>query len=116
MKKELFSIFVLFSMLYSQERADFIDDLEYGKRLYEDPRGISCQKCHGAKGEGEVIATYRSKGYFKELVAPRINNLPLEDFAKNINKNKGVMPKYYLTEKEINAIYKYLTQNSKAQN
>lgn len=108
MKKELLSILVLFSMLSSQEKADFIDDLEYGKRLYEDPRGISCQKCHGANGEGSVIATYRSKGYLKELVAPRINNLTLEDFAKNINKSKGVMPKYYLTEKEISAIYKYL--------
>lgn len=108
MKKELFCILTLFSFLFSQEKADFIDDLEYGRRLYEDPRGISCKKCHGAKGEGKVIATYRSKGYLKELVAPSINNLTLEAFAKDINKSKGVMPKYYLTEKEINAIYKYL--------
>ena len=100
MKKELFSIFIFASILCSQEKADFIDDLEYGKRLYEDPRGISCQKCHGAKGEGGIIATYRSKGHLKELIAPPINNLTAENFAKNTNKSKGVMPKYYLTEKE----------------
>lgn len=111
MKKKLFLTLALTSFIPAQEKADFIDDLEYGKRLYADPRGISCQKCHGNKGEGGVIATYRSKGHLKELVAPRINNLDLNAFSKNINKSKGMMPKYYLTEKEINAIYKYL--NSK---
>lgn len=111
MKKKLFSTLALISLAMAQEKADFIDDLEYGKRLYADPRGISCQKCHGSKGEGGVIATYRSKGNLKELIAPSINNLTLEEFAKNINKSKGVMPKYYLTEKEINAIYKYLNSN-----
>lgn len=108
MKKELICILTLLSFSFAQEKADFIDDLEYGKRLYEDPRGIGCKKCHGERGEGKVIATYRSKGYLKELIAPRINNLTLGAFAKDINKSKGVMPKYYLTEKEISAIYKYL--------
>ncbi|GAA7257528.1 c-type cytochrome [Helicobacter pylori] len=111
MKKSLF-ISLFFSLAYTQEKAEFIDDLEYGKRLYENPRGISCQKCHGYKGEGSQIATYRHKGQKKILQAPNIKDLSLEAFlAKFKNsktKNKDVMPFYYLTDQELNAIFRYL--------
>ncbi|WP_034583924.1 c-type cytochrome [Helicobacter pametensis] len=103
--KILLSLFLL-SHLYSQE--DFIDDLEYGKKLYENPRGISCKACHGDKGEGKLIATYKTRNKEKQLFAPSIRHLSYEDFAQNINSSKGVMPKYYLTEKEIEAIFKFL--------
>lgn len=109
MKKCSSLIFLaLFSSSNIEANEDFIDDLEYGKRLYENPRGISCQQCHGARGEGKIIATYKSKGKTKQLLAPQINELSLETMMQNINKSNGVMPKYYLTEKEILAIYKFL--------
>lgn len=110
--KKHFSFLILFalysSLNFARADEDFIDDLEYGKKLYENPRGISCQQCHGDKGEGKVIATYKSKGKTKQLLAPQINDLSLEKMMQNINKSNGVMPKYSLTEKEILAIYKFL--------
>lgn len=111
MKKHFYCLILLAlcsSSSFTRADEDFIDDLEYGKKLYENPRGISCQQCHGAKGEGKIIATYKSKGKTKQLLAPQINNLSLERMMQNINKSNGVMPKYYLTEKEILAIYKFL--------
>lgn len=83
--------------------------LAYGKNLYENPRGISCNKCHGDKGQGSVIAKYKHKGINKTLVAPRINHLSFSDFAKALSKQSGVMPRYYLSNEEIKAIYEYLT-------
>lgn len=109
--KQYFSLLALLTLCFSNSikaNEDFIDDLEYGKRLYENPRGISCQQCHGSKGEGMVIATYKSKGKTKQLLAPQINHLSLQAIMQNINKSNGVMPKYSLTEKEILAIYKFL--------
>lgn len=115
MKKTLL-ISLFLTLTHSQEKAEFIDDLEYGKRLYENPRGISCQKCHGYKGEGSEIATYRHKGQKKALIAPNIRNLSLEAFLakfKNTKtKNKDVMPFYHLTDKELNAIFRYLKNQS----
>lgn len=115
MKKTLL-ISLFLTLIHSQEKAEFIDDLEYGKRLYENPRGISCQKCHGYKGEGSEIATYRHKGQKKTLIAPNIRNLSLEAFLakfKNTKtKNKDVMPFYHLTDKELNAIFRYLKNQS----
>lgn len=107
MKPKSFLLWMIFASILQADE-DFIDDLEYGKRLYENPRGIGCQKCHGDKGKGGIIATYTHRGKIKELYAPQINTLTLEEFAKYINESKGVMPKYYLTPKEILAIYKYL--------
>lgn len=89
---------------------DFIDDIEYGKNLYENPHGISCKKCHGNRGEGMLIANYKHKGKSKKLFAPQINKLSFEEFSQKINNGKSVMPKYYLTDQEILAIYKYLTK------
>lgn len=110
--KKHFSMLILFASyaLLNSAKAneDFIDDLEYGKKLYENPRGISCHQCHGNKGEGKVIATYKSKGKIKQLIAPQINNISLKQMMEAINESKGVMPKYYLTEKEILAIYQFL--------
>lgn len=112
MKKQFPSLCLLGVLVFLttclQAEDDFIDDLEYGKKLYENPRGISCQQCHGQKGEGMIIATYKSKGKLKKLLAPQINHLSLEKMIESVNKSYGVMPKYYLTEKEILAIHKFL--------
>ena len=87
----------------------FITFKEYGKNLYENPRGIGCHHCHGAKGEGSIIAHYKHKGNAKTLSAPAINTLEFSAFAKALDSQKiGVMPRYYLTPKEIQAIYFYL--------
>ena len=61
---------------------DFISKPEYAQMLYQNPRGIGCDKCHGKKGEGMIIAKYKHKGKRKILEAPRINNLTKERFYK----------------------------------
>lgn len=87
----------------------FISFKDYGRNLYENPRGIGCNRCHGKKGEGSVIAHYSHKGKAKTLKAPSIKNLEFGAFMKALRSKKiGVMPTYYLTDKEIEAIYFFL--------
>ena len=105
---------------------DFITNEEYGKMLYENPRGIGCIKCHGKNGKGKLIAKYYiinkdNKKIYKQIVAPEITSIIWENFYLKLKKgvvltdgkyrkiNYGVMPKYeYLTRSEIEAIYFYL--------
>ncbi len=102
----------------------FISNQEYGLMLYNNPRGISCAKCHGSKGKGELIATYidDKTGKKQQLIAPNISNLTWKVFFNKIKYSKilkngkfkvlnySVMPKYdYLTDSEIKAIYDYIT-------
>ena len=86
----------------------FITQIEYGKMLYENPRGIGCVNCHGERGEGRLIAYYSHKNKDKELKGVRINHLGFQEFLRSLQESKKVMPKYYLTKSEIQAIYKYL--------
>lgn len=86
------------------------DVKKYGKHLYENPRGIACDKCHGKQGEGSIIANYKHKGANKTLIAPRINNIELDRFYKALHSQRGIMPIYYLSDDEIVAIYEYLKQ------
>ncbi|WP_295701832.1 cytochrome c [Helicobacter mastomyrinus] len=108
MKKKLI-LSILTSTLFAAQDEHTIRN-EYGKNLYENPRGIACNKCHGNKGEGSVIARYKHKGVEKSLIAPRINNIDYSTFSKALHKQKGVMPSYYLTDEEITAIYMYIYQ------
>lgn len=86
--------------------------------LYENPRGIGCDKCHGKDGKGGVIASYREfnktsgEKYDANLTAPRINTLSPQELADGILDSKGVMPSYFLTTDEIIAIYKYLNKEN----
>jgi len=92
----------------------FITPLEYASQLYKNPRGIGCQHCHGDKGEGKLIAKYIHKGKHKEFRAPAINSLDLQTFFIQLNKRKKGMPRYFLTQKEIKALYFYISEkNSK---
>ncbi|MWV62968.1 c-type cytochrome [Helicobacter saguini] len=91
---------------------DFITANEYGKYLYENPRGISCKSCHGEYGQGEVIAKYIKMEKEVELKAPNITSLSKERFELAINTSKSIMPKYYLTTQEISAIYTYIQSYS----
>ncbi len=88
----------------------FITKFEYGKMLYKNPRGIGCNSCHGQKGEGGLIARYGAKGKSKELSAPRITDVPFENFKKSLNSEHLVMPRYYLTDGELDALYYYLQE------
>nr|WP_181882214.1 cytochrome c [Helicobacter aurati] len=88
----------------------FITQQEYGKQLYNNPRGISCKSCHGEFGKGQQLAQYKHKGKLQEIYAPDITELDISRFKKKLYSNRGVMPKYYLTDSEIEAIYEYITQ------
>jgi mono/diheme cytochrome c family protein len=114
MKRVIFIPILLFSQ-------DFITNLEYGKMLYNNPRGIGCIKCHNNNAKGKVIATYRDKGEKKELVAPNISNVKWNIFFNRLKYSKilkngkfktlyySAMPRYnYLTNSEIKAIYNYI--------
>ena len=98
---------------------NFITEAEYGELLYKNPRGIGCNKCHGEKGEGSLIAKYgefnKTSGeyYDTELVAPAINKLSLQEFADGTLNSKGVMPSYFLTQDEIIILYKFIKDLNK---
>lgn len=94
------------ALFYGTE--SFITMEEYGQELYKNPRGIGCVACHGPRGTGEVIATYKEKGKIKVLRSPDITRLDFKDFYERTLQDKGVMPKYHLTNEEIQAIYLYL--------
>jgi len=83
--------------------------MEYAKMLYSNPRGIGCILCHGKRGEGSVIARYKDKGIQKELIAPAINALSKKSFYKAVKDSDSVMPKYFLTNNEIEVLYFYVT-------
>lgn len=104
---------------------DFITKNEYAKMLYENPRGISCAKCHKNDGSGKFIASYKDIkkkkidgkiGFVeleKKLIAPPINRLLFDEFKKGVMKSKGVMPSYFLTTDEIKILYYYVNKMQK---
>jgi len=102
-------IFVLPFLLCAQE--DFISDFEYGQMLYKNPRGVSCAACHGESGEGKEIIAYRDEAnQTKVLRGADIRNRTLEDLEEKLSRDHPVMPKYYLTDEEVKAIYDYIQQ------
>ncbi|MBT3280175.1 MAG: cytochrome c [Campylobacteraceae bacterium] len=111
-----------FSNLVENNTNSFITDVEYGKMLYFNPRGIGCNLCHGDTGKGKFITSYKHKAKNdKELktitiASSDITNIDFKQFSKSINitKSKSIMPKYFLTTEEIESIYIFLkTQRSK---
>lgn len=89
----------------------FITAMEYASQLYKNPRGIGCQYCHGEKGEGKLVANYTEKKEKKSFGGSPINKLEWSVFYFALNKSINGMPRYYLTEKEIQALYLYLTED-----
>jgi len=78
----LFFIF-LFTLLYAKNDNWFITNLEYGKMLYNNPRGISCAKCHGRKGEGKIITSYINYKGKKIIIKTRpFKNMTFEKLKK----------------------------------
>ena len=77
--------------------------------LYKDPRGVSCANCHGTVGEKTFIASFKNEdNTTRDFYSPDIRKLDLKKFKKALDKGGRIMPKYYLTDKEVEAIYKYI--------
>ena len=102
------ALFLLFDSL--QAEVTFITEAEYASQLYHSPRGIGCHKCHGEKGEGRLIASYKNKGVKKDFHPPAINQIAYGDFVEAMKNRQKGMPRYFLTANEIKALYFYLHQ------
>ena len=105
-------IVLLLLYLSLHGESTFISPMEYASQLYKNPRGIGCHQCHGDNGEGKLVATYIHKEEKKEFRGPTINNSDFKVFYAALNKRKRGMPRYYLTKKEIQALYLYLHQEN----
>lgn len=105
-------IFLLPLTLLAQE--DFISAFEYGQMLYSNPRGISCAQCHGVYGEGALIATYqdivKDKPETKVIKGADIRYKTLEEIEDTVARDHQIMPKYYLTHEEVEAIYNFIQE------
>ncbi len=86
--------------------------------LYKNPRGIGCNRCHGSRGQGLLIAKYKkfdkktNKLIEKSIIAPSINRASFEVFKEVLmrKKNKSLtMPTYFLTVDELTSIHYYIT-------
>lgn len=86
----------------------FITKEEYAASLYHNPRGIGCQMCHGEQGEGKKIATYKEEGVKKVFEAKAINKISFTQFYTQLRSKIVGMPRYYLTDTEIQTLYYYL--------
>ena len=109
----------------------FITKIEYGKMLYNNPRGIGCNSCHGDDAKGKKIIDFKQehdkKIYNCNLSVPNIKDIDYAIFSEKINSKKNpnkkfekeqvcekiiyyanVMPTYFLVEEEIEAIYYYI--------
>ena len=95
---------------------DFISPYEYGNMLYNNPRGVSCAKCHGENGEGKLIASYETKEGKVEIIGADIREKSLEEMIKSVNSYHPVMPTYSLTHQEVVAIYGYLQEKKRQKN
>lgn len=109
----------------------FITKYEYGEMLYNNPRGIGCNTCHGSNAKEKVIVsfkhTYNKKKYDCVLDVPDIKNVDYKVFFEKVNSKKNpkkkfskeqvcekliyrssIMPTYFLVDEEIDAIYYYI--------
>jgi cytochrome c553 len=103
---------VLISLFLSGLWGDsFITKYEYGEYLYDNPRGIGCNRCHGQKGEGKLIAKYFDEEDKEvELKGGNIQKVALQKLYKALQNPPTVMPKYNLTDQEIEALHIFLNE------
>lgn len=103
---------------------NFLSSVEYGRMLYKNPRGISCSQCHGKEGKGgqKIAKYYDKKKNPKLLRGVDITSYSLKDLKASLknqyrenNKRKRhkIMPMYYLTDEEVQAIFDYLQYSNK---
>ncbi len=91
---------------------DFISHYEYGQMLYSNPRGVSCSQCHGKSGEGEVIVKYHDEEGEKVIKGSDIRKKSLLQMTGSLNSYHVIMPRYYLTDEEVKAIYDYIQKKN----
>ena len=121
------------NMLGLKQNTDnsFITKNEYGKMLYTNPRGISCKQCHGDDAKGKIISKFihkrKSKLYNCTVKTYDITNISFKNFVYKLDpKNKlkrihfeksqvcqkliygHIMPKYFLTNDELESLYYYI--------
>ncbi len=106
-------LFFLFFIPISIFADSFITKKEYAQNLYYNPRGVGCNHCHGDNGEGKLLATYIEDGVKKDYYAKAINDIPYTDFYKQLKSRIKGMPRYYLTDNEIQILYYYLHPDGK---
>ncbi len=99
-----------FVPLFLCANEDFITKDEYASQLYNNPRGISCALCHNKDGSHKLIAKYKDNNEQKQFQTPDINNLSYEDFYRALNSRIRGMPRYFLTDNEIELLHYYLQQ------
>lgn len=107
MKKSLFVALLASSFVNAES---FINSYEYGEMLYKNPRGIGCDKCHGKYGEGMELGSYQKNNKIIKITAPKISKSSHSNIKNSLkyNKKRGVMPEYFLTDNEIEALIYYL--------
>ena len=92
---------------------DFISHYEYGQMLYSNPRGVSCSQCHGDNGEGCVIVSFKDvDGKKKVIKGVDIRQESLPEMINSVNMYHKIMPRYYLTNEEVKAIYDYIQKKN----
>ena len=107
-------IFAVFLFCFPLFAADsFITMEEYARQLYQNPRGIGCHHCHGDDGKGKVVATYTHKKEQRAFGGPAIDTVSFPTFYKALNSRVRGMPRYFLTDSEIKALYYYLHRNER---
>jgi len=98
--------------LFLSANEDFISHYEYGQMLYNNPRGVSCSQCHGKNGEGEVIVKYHDEESEKIIKGSDIRKKSLLQMDNSLNNDHLIMPRYYLTDEEVKAIFDYLQKKN----
>ena len=106
-------IFFLIIPIFLYSTSSFITPKEYAAQLYKNPRGIGCHLCHGNKGEGKRIANYIHKKEKRSFDGPAINTVNYREFHAALSQRIEGMPRYFLTDSEIEALYLHLHQNDK---
>ena len=115
-------VLILLCFIFGYGDDLFITKFEYGEMLYNNPRGISCMKCHGPKGESKFFVSYKERNKSTNIIEtyniqiPDIRNIPIEklkDVLQGKNNAGKIMPTYFLSNEEILAIHYYLQQINK---
>ena len=105
-------LFLPFLISVAVGEDSFITKYEYGHYLYDNPRGIGCNRCHGADAKGKLIATYtvekNKKKEKKQLRGADIQNISLQKLHNSLQNPPTAMPKYNLTKAEIEALHIFL--------
>lgn len=128
----LFASDISQSLVQQQINESFITKYEYGKMLYNNPRGISCAKCHGQDAKGMSLSKFKhrekDKVFHCEIKTEDITTISLVNFTTKLDPEVlaekpqfektdvcakmiygNTMPRYFLTNNELESIYYYIT-------